>query len=488
MTAGEGGVRKWRMRAVKGLAVVLALALVTGLAWLVRQGSRETAPTPLKIRIEGLSSPRVDEGTVLSFRMTVRPSRPNGRLTFSFLGQPPAGARLDPHTGEFAWTPDESQGPAKFPVTIRVSGPGNAESTAETTFWIEVRETNTPPRIVPPGEQTLDAGKEAVFNLTAHDADQPVNRTTFRIVEGPEWIRIDPSSGVVRCSPPAGADGPFEATFAVNDDGQPPLEGRQTIKLMVRGDAWGAVADRLRQSTYLVEVEFAAPHGTASWPFATAVAIDEHTLLSSAREIHQMAQWLRQGQRLWVNNPALSKKETVDELRVRREFVAAMDSPGDWIYANVGLLRTTGTLPMTIDLPSPSDLEELEEGFPVVCFGYTHDGGKITRFDHFEPGRFPGEIYLITRLPEFPNGSRLLEVKGEIPQNVVGSPVVNCRGTLLGIYGLAAGAGAGVSNLHYVTAVDREVLETWQKDAEAWVSPPAAAVVSESSSNSSGPP
>jgi hypothetical protein len=45
-------------------------------------------------------------------------------LTFSLEGTVPAGAVIDPFTGEFNWVPTESQGPATYSLTVRVSDAG----------------------------------------------------------------------------------------------------------------------------------------------------------------------------------------------------------------------------------------------------------------------------------------------------------------------------------------------------------------------------
>lgn len=479
--------RKWWIVGAT-LTAVLMIMVVTSLTGHRWPNRGQSARGVFELQIDRLASRSVDEETALSFRVRVHPPGPAGGLTFSLVGEPPEGVQLDPRSGEFTWTPAESQGPGKYPVTIRVSARADEEGSTETTFWIDVREINSAPRIAPPGEQLLDAGKETAFSVIAHDFDQPANQTTFRVVDGPEWLRIDPRSGLVRCLPPAGTDGPFEATLAAIDDGRPPLQCQQTVKLVVRGDAWAAVADRLRLATYLVQVEIAGANGTATWPFATAVAVEEHTLVSSAREVFQMAQWARQGHRLWLHNPSQGTKDAVDDLRVGREFVAAMGSEGDWIYSNIGLLRTPGKLSETIELPTARDLEELEEGLPVACFGYAHEGTKATRFDHFELGKYPSKIYLITRLPDLPAGSRLLEIRGNIPQNVYGSPVVNRQGALLGIYGARTEPGAEIKDLHYATAVTPELLDSWQEDSEAWVAPPVAMDQSASPSSPSGVP
>ena len=44
-------------------------------------------------------------------------------LTYSLIGAP-AGATIDPATGEFSWTPSEAQGPGVYTFTVSVTDDG----------------------------------------------------------------------------------------------------------------------------------------------------------------------------------------------------------------------------------------------------------------------------------------------------------------------------------------------------------------------------
>ncbi len=242
------------------------------------------------------------------------------------------------------------------------------------------------------------------------------------------------------------------------------------------------VGTQLGEAVFLLQVE----NSGQSWPFATCVAIQSDTLLTTAREAAQLATWREEkGFKIWVTRPATGFKEEVQEIRINGVFASLADKPDRWIYFNMGLLVIQGKLPKAAPLASPEELAKLEEGLPVACFGFTHEGEKISRFDRFEPRLTQGKVYVISAPADLPVRSALLHVKAVIPKNAYGSPVVNAQGKVLGIYGEAAvpptekdtaAGGAGLKNLHYVTLVNPEMLNLWLRDRDAKMWPPAAAV------------
>ena len=178
------------------------------------------------------------------------------------------------------------------------------------------------------------------------------------------------------------------------------------------------------------------------WPFATCVAISGDTLLTTAREAAQLAKWREQeGFKIWVTRPAerIQRRSAGYPNQWRLCFLGRQTHRLD--LCQYGLLTVRGKLPKAAPLASAAELAGVEEGIPVACFGFTHEGEKITRFDKFEPRFTQGKVYVITVSQDLPGRPRLLHVKAEIPKNAYGSPVVNAEGKLIGLYGEAAAAG-----------------------------------------------
>jgi autotransporter-associated beta strand protein len=71
--------------------------------------------------LAAIPAKNVFQGLSLSFSASaVDDDLPSNTLTYSLIGAPP-GAAIDPGTGAFSWTPTNSQGPATFNFTVRVS-------------------------------------------------------------------------------------------------------------------------------------------------------------------------------------------------------------------------------------------------------------------------------------------------------------------------------------------------------------------------------
>jgi hypothetical protein len=257
----------------------------------------------------------------------------------------------------------------------------------------------------------------------------------------------------------------------VHDDAAPTANAAATT------DPSNDLSQKLAGTVYLIQLEKAGQF----WPFATCVAVDESTLLTTAREAVQLAEWQkRSGLKIWITQPGMETKKELLDVRVHGVFTSLADKPGDWIYFDVGLLTVEGGLTKTIPLASPGALAELEAGLPVFCLGYMHQGDKLTRFDHLEPQLAKGKIYIITAARELPGNPRLLHVKAEIPPNAYGSAVVNAEGQLVGLYGEVAtspgDSASAMKNLHYVTMVSPTLLDEWRKNHNEKIWPAAATI------------
>ena len=311
----------------------------------------------------------------------------------------------------------------------------------------------------------------AAWNRT----DQPADlRPAAPMSDGPNSTGVDANSGVVKHVPPDTADDRLEAAVDVGDAPQPTPEVETMVELTVKEDPWARVENELRAALFIVQIEVSGAKGNFSWPFCTCFAIGDHTLLTSGREVLQLAGFHRQGYRIWAVNPATGFKTAVPTLRVPQQFADLWDTPGDWIYFNFGLLVTEEKLPKSVSFASPEELQDLEEGLPVACFGFPHDGGKITRFDSFEPELARGEIYLIDSSPGLAGGPRLLELKAKIAENMYGSPILNQQGEVIAVYGEAVSAeNIGVADLHYAPVLNHELLRSWLEETNTgrWVVP-----------------
>ena len=160
---------------------------------------------------------------------------PTNTLTYSLDAGAPAGASIDPATGEFTWTPTEAQGPAVYPVTVRVTDNGTPALSDWEQISIAVREINVAPVLVPIGDQGVDELTTLTFTATAADADLPANTLTYSLeASAPAGAAIDPATGEFTWMP-AEAQGPgaYTVTVRVTDNGGPALHDDETIRITV---------------------------------------------------------------------------------------------------------------------------------------------------------------------------------------------------------------------------------------------------------------
>ena len=273
--------------------------------------------------------------------------------------------------------------------------------------------------------------------------------------------------------------------------------------------------------------------GTEKWKYTpvhsvrdllSGPAINETTLLTSAREAAQLVYWRKSGveQRILVCNQKGVKRE-VEEIRALRSFgprfveeslkrgtksaaapaePAADGKPPELLYFDVALLTVAEKLPAFAPLASPEDLQALKDGATLLCLGYAHDATMISN-DELPPlqsGKGTG-VFLITTIPlpaELPpvgGPPRLLHVKGEIPARWMddpadpaakgtvplrpyGSPLFNAQGKLVAIYGDTPPKGDRPMLLHLAPVVNPELIGRWLRgeadhteDIQTWTLP-----------------
>ncbi len=124
----------------------------------------------------------VEEGSLLTFTASATDlDQPADNFSFSLDSDAPAGATINPITGEFSWTPGEAEGPAVYPVTVRVTEDGTPTLHDFETINITVVEVNQAPELAAIGDKSLDEGSLLTFTASATDADFPANNLSFSL-------------------------------------------------------------------------------------------------------------------------------------------------------------------------------------------------------------------------------------------------------------------------------------------------------------------
>jgi hypothetical protein len=141
----------------------------------------------------------INELNLLTFVCTATDPAQGG-LTFTLGPGAPADASIRPGNGIFEWYVAEQQAPGVYPITVIVTSNANGLSDSE-TFTVTANEVNVPPHFTGgTGPITVMEGQTATQQLTAFDADIPVQTIAFFKLTGPTFALVS-ASGLITVSP-----------------------------------------------------------------------------------------------------------------------------------------------------------------------------------------------------------------------------------------------------------------------------------------------
>jgi Bacterial Ig domain/Putative Ig domain len=163
------------------------------------------------------SSATTPEETAYAF--TVHGSDVDGdALTFSLVGAP-AGATIDPRTGQFTWTPTEAQGGTGAPYVFKVRVSDGIVNT-DADISLSVTEVNRAPVLAAIGNKTVSLGSAITFTASATDADIPVQTLTYSLAGAvPTGAAINGATGVFTWTPSGAQAGLIFSFDAAASDG-----------------------------------------------------------------------------------------------------------------------------------------------------------------------------------------------------------------------------------------------------------------------------
>jgi len=176
-----------------------------------------------------------DEQTSIAFSIPASdPDLPANSHTFTLSGAP-AGAGVDPVTGDFTWVPTEAQGPGTYVFDVTVVDDGSPSLGDTTSVTVTVAETNTAPVVTSPGAQSSSENAAVALGVVAGDSDDPANTLSYAATGLPPGLTIDPGTGAIAgtIGYTANAASPYAVTVTVTDDGSPVLTGETTFSWVV---------------------------------------------------------------------------------------------------------------------------------------------------------------------------------------------------------------------------------------------------------------
>jgi hypothetical protein len=167
------------------------------------------------------------------FTLSLAVLEPKPGLRFSTTNSP-AGAVMDPATGNWRWTPSEEQGPGRYVLTVAVTDADGVGDSRE--IELNVGEVNRPPVLAVPGDQVLEKGTALRLQLQGVDADLPGQALEYRLVEGPAGLVVS-ATGLVEWPADQTLVGTNRVTVQVADDFVPAAVGSATFDVVVTRNA-----------------------------------------------------------------------------------------------------------------------------------------------------------------------------------------------------------------------------------------------------------
>ena len=176
-----------------------------------------------------------NEGTLITFTASATDANTGQTLTFSLDPGAPTNAAINPISGVFTWTPNETQGPGSYPVTVRVRDDGSPALSDSETLTITVNEVNSPPSLSGVSDRTVNEGSPLSFTVLGSDPDVPAQMLTYSLTGAPPGASINANSGLFTWTPTE-AQGPgvySNVVVNVTDSGSPPMTTSETLTITV---------------------------------------------------------------------------------------------------------------------------------------------------------------------------------------------------------------------------------------------------------------
>jgi len=444
--AAESSWAPARLGLLIGAVAIVLVAVVVMLKREPESEPIEPPPPPVAevLKLRDIPDQSVKEGQSLSFTAEIAETpADSSNVTFSLDGQVPDGMKIDARTGRITWTPTERQGPDEYGITATAATSASQGLLSDSkTIKITVQEVNQAPWMVPISYQILDAENNDTLRLKveASDPDSPPGRLTYFLATGsPDGVNIDERSGQLTWTPTAQQRGREHGiTVCVRDDGPDARTAQTSFQVRVTAvDEWTIMTKQVGPAVcLLVAVD---PKTDRAFPFGSACAIRNDTLLTSGVLATELEKLRRSGWKIQANWPEHGKTLDVSKILVHRLFLDTADAPHEQIYWDLAVLTVAGGMTDLATLADARDLSVLEQGMPLGCLAIAHNAEPLTRFDtpmvELQRVKLSGQIPLPT--PDGavqPGAPVLLCISGSPPDRIHGSPIVNQAGKVVGVY------------------------------------------------------
>ena len=199
------------------------------------RGSNDITHANFPPSVTAVANQTLPELSTLTVDIHATDPNPGQTLVYSLVNGPPLGAAINASTGRLTWTPDETQGPENYRLTVLVTDNGVPPLSNRVDILVQVTEVNSVAELLPIPNQIAIVNLPLRFQAQAVDADFPAQRITFSLAGGsPLGAGINPDTGDFFWSPSSEQLGVFEITVQATDDGVPPLMTSRDVMVTVK--------------------------------------------------------------------------------------------------------------------------------------------------------------------------------------------------------------------------------------------------------------
>ncbi len=158
-------------------------------------------PSTPWINLFGIADQKVNEEELLEVRVSARQTQdPDLKYRFELLPGSPEGTTIDPESGDFSWTPNESQGPGDYEIQVGLIDP-EGHSIGGGQFRVQVLEVPQSPQILNIDDQEIVLGNTAILQPRVIDPDIPQGKLVYRFLEELPGAALDSSTGRIQWTP-----------------------------------------------------------------------------------------------------------------------------------------------------------------------------------------------------------------------------------------------------------------------------------------------